>query len=272
MTQSTPIFSIIVPSYNKGLFIAETLQSVIDQTFVDWECLVVDDGSSDDSVAIANQFAQKDQRIRVYVQQNSGVSRARNYAISLSKGTLILPLDADDLIAPEYLAEAYKVFEKDQAIKLVYCKAEKFGDENCKWQLPQYSYFELLFENSIFCSAIFKKADFLKIDGYNENFKLGYEDWEFWVRFLNPEDKVFQIPREMFLYRIIKTSRNNVLHQNLVNDLKADIYRINIEKYKLLIVRYLEIENKLKKEEISYLQVRSNFFVKILFKLGLVKY
>ena len=94
--------SIIIPAYNAGAFLAETLQSVLVQTCTDWEILVIDDGSTDHTAEVASSFA--DSRLRLIRQPNAGVSRSRNKGLELAGGEYLLFLDADDLLTPEFLA------------------------------------------------------------------------------------------------------------------------------------------------------------------------
>jgi glycosyltransferase involved in cell wall biosynthesis len=103
------LVSVIVPAYNAAAFIAETVGSALAQTYRDIEIIVVDDGSTDNTVEIVKSLASQDQRVRLLQQQNSGVAAARNYAIEQSRGTLIAPLDADDLWRPDKLAKQVAV-------------------------------------------------------------------------------------------------------------------------------------------------------------------
>lgn len=95
----TPFVSIVVPVYNVAPYLRECLDSVLAQTFTDWECLCVNDGSTDGSGAILDEYAQKDSRFRVFHQANAGVSAARNLGLDNAKGEWVLFLDSDDLFA-----------------------------------------------------------------------------------------------------------------------------------------------------------------------------
>jgi glycosyltransferase involved in cell wall biosynthesis len=94
-----PFFSIIIPVYNVAPYLRECLDSVLAQTFTDWECLCVNDGSTDESGAILDEYAQKDPRFRVFHKKNSGVSAARNLGLDNVRGEWVLFLDSDDLLA-----------------------------------------------------------------------------------------------------------------------------------------------------------------------------
>lgn len=201
MQSSNPIFSIIVPCYNQEKYLEECLVSVLNQTYKDWECIIVNDGSTDNSEKIALEFKRKDSRFVLISKTNEGLSATRNYGINHSRGTYILPLDGDDKIGENYILEASKIFLSKPNTKLIYCKAKFFGLTNENWNLPLYSYSELLFQNSIFCSAIYKKCDFLTTQGYDLNMKFGYEDWEFWLQLLSKSDSVIEINNIHFYYR-----------------------------------------------------------------------
>ena len=94
----TPVVSIIVPAYNYAKYIGECLDSVISQTFKDWECIIIDNCSTDNTSEIVKVYAANDSRIKYHYTDQKGVSLARNLAVKMSSGTYILPLDADDKI------------------------------------------------------------------------------------------------------------------------------------------------------------------------------
>jgi len=104
MKYSIPIVSVIVPAYNASLFISQAIESVLAQTFTDFELLIVDDGSTDSTTSIAKRYCQQDSRIRLFSQANKGVSAARNVGIQMTQGKLIAFLDADDQWLPDKLA------------------------------------------------------------------------------------------------------------------------------------------------------------------------
>ena len=114
--------SVVIPLYNKEKQIAHTLQSVLNQTFQDFEIVIVDDGSTDGSVAEVEKFS--DSRIRLIHQKNAGVSAARNRGIEAAKGDLIAFLDADDVWMPEYLATQYHLSQKYPDCNVFACNYE----------------------------------------------------------------------------------------------------------------------------------------------------
>ena len=225
-----PLVSVIMPCYNQAPFIAEALDSLLAQTFTEWECIVVDDGSTDDSIRIAGKYAKSDPRIKVLTQKNQGVSIARNNAIANSSGSYILPFDSDDKIATDYIRKAFKVLDENKEVKLVYCKAKLFGAKQGLWKLPDYSYEKLLWSNMIFNCAMFRRVDFDKTKGFNPNMQHGLEDWDFWLSLLNPSDKVVRIDEVLFFYRIKKISRNKNAAKH-DKELRQLIFSNHIEAY-----------------------------------------
>lgn len=200
--------SIVIPCYNQAQFLEEALASVLAQTYQDWECIVVNDGSKDETESIATKWLIKDSRFKYLAQENSGVVVARNNGINQATGTYILPLDADDKISKDYLSLAIAKFTKDPKLKVVYSSAMLFGAKEGLWQLPDYSLKQLAERNVIFSSAIYKKADWKRVDGYDINMKEGLEDWEFWINILKGGGEVYKIPEVCFYYRQLDSSRN----------------------------------------------------------------
>lgn len=232
-----PLVSVIVPCYKQAGFLPETLDCILAQTYNNWECIVIDDGSPDNTEEVAGEYVKKDSRIKYMRQENQGVSAARNNAIRHSNGKYILPLDADDLITPIYLEEAVAYFESHPECKLVYGLAEKFGAENGPWDLAEYSFQKMLFENLIFNPAMFRRSDFDKTIGYNENMREGVEDWDFWLTLLGPDDNVHRLDKLVYLYRIKKESRNTVAR----NDAKmAKLFRTIYNNHKEYYQDYVQ--------------------------------
>lgn len=231
-----PLVSIIIPVYNDALFIIETLVSVVNQNYTNWECVIVNDGSSDNSENLIQDFIKSESRFKYIFKENSGVAATRNLAISKAKGEYILPLDSDDIIEKDYLKNAIEVFTKNPDVKLVYCKAVFFGEQTGKFNLKRYKYEDLILQNSIFCSAFFKKSDFIKTEGYDTNLKIGLEDWEFWIRFLNTNDQVVCLNQVHFYYRIKNKSRNKI-HDDAVKvkEIQDYIYTKHKDKYDQLL-------------------------------------
>jgi len=207
--QQLPEISVIIPCYKQAEFLDECIDSVINQTFQNWECIIVDDGSPDNTEDISKEWCKKDSRIKYFKKVNEGLSKARNYGIGFAAGEYILPLDADDKIGRQYMELALPYFKRNDNVKIVYCRAELFGNMSGEWHLSKYSYKKLLTGNLIFCSAFFKKTEWVRIGGYDINMVEGLEDWEFWINMLKNGGDVIKIDAVQFYYRKKKSSRSS---------------------------------------------------------------
>lgn len=196
-----PKVSVIIPCFNQAPYLKEAVLSVIRQSYQNWEIIIVNDGSTDNSEDIAKECAATDSRIVYIAQPNHGVSTARNTGIKASKGKYILPLDGDDTIETDYLARAVEYLEAHPECVCFYCRANMFGSINQPWDVKYIDYEHLLICNSIFCSSVYRRTDFDIIGGYDETFIHGYEDWEFYIRLLANGGEVYQDDTRMFNYR-----------------------------------------------------------------------
>lgn len=199
--------SVIIPCYNQALLIEETIHSVLASTYLPIEIIIVDDGSTDQTMQVVEALAKQYPIIKCYQQQNGGPSVARNHAISKASGSFILPLDGDDLISPDYIAQAIHTFKQDPTVKVVYCQAEKFGAKIGKWNLKPFSLENLAKDNMIFVSALYRKSDWEACGGYPEDLRWVSEDWVFWIAMLKNGGKVVQLSITGFYYRISPNSR-----------------------------------------------------------------
>jgi len=194
-----PKVSVIIPCYNQGKYLEDALTSVYNQTFQDLEIIIINDGSTDDSQEITDKI-EHPKVIKIH-QVNKGVVSARNEGIKRASGEFILPLDADDKIAPTYIEKAVYHIEKNPNLGIVYCEAELFGEEIKKWDLPPYTLLNMLKANCIFCTALFRKKDWEDVGGYKEQQKNFWEDYDFWLSLIEMGREVFQIPEVLFYYR-----------------------------------------------------------------------
>jgi glycosyltransferase involved in cell wall biosynthesis len=200
---------------NQEAVIAETLQSVRSQTLEDWECIIVNDGSTDQTEQTIQETITGDKRFIYVYQTNAGVSTARNTAIAKATGKYILPLDGDDMLEPDYARAAIDVLEKNPEIGLVYADAYLFGQREGKWDVPPFEWKSFLHTNSIFCSAVCLRSDVDQTTGYDTALKHGLEDWEFWIRLLNHTGKkVHKLSSIGLRYRINESSRNADIRKN----------------------------------------------------------
>ena len=208
-----PLVSIIIPTYNTKQYICEAIDSALAQTYKNIEIIVVDDGSTDNTKDILEEYIHKNQIIYHY-QKNMGLSSARNTGILLSKGDYILCLDADDKIEPEYLQETAPILRDKADIGIVYTWVKTFESENDIWKLSEFDLFSLLQKNRLVATALFRKEIWQKIGGYDEKMKIGLEDWDFWIRAYLAGYKFANIPKALFLYRKKQVSMVTKLQAN----------------------------------------------------------
>lgn len=223
MITEKPRVSVIIPCFNQGQFIDEAVNSVLNQTFQEFEIIIINDGSTDEYTI--KKFSNYDRpKCKLININNRGLSSARNTGIEAASCEYILPLDADDKIGPKYLEEAVKILDRESAIGIVYCDAEFFGDKTGKWVLPEYSINKLLIMNMIICTGLFRKADYLNTAGYNPNMKYGWEDWDFWLSLIELGKGVYKLPDVHFYYRI---KNNDSMLNNLNQSVENRRYSLN---------------------------------------------
>lgn len=206
-----PLVSIIVPCYNHASFIDEALQSVLKQTYINWECIIVNDGSIDKTEIIAKNWCNKDSRFSYIYQQNEGPSSARNNAIKKCKGEFILPLDADDSISSDFLEKLVPELLNDESLGIVSC-CTKFFIENIKkttFELKPKGtdWRSLLYVNQLIVTSLFRKKCWEEVGGYDEVMKSGFEDWEFWINVTKKGWRYKIVEDFLFFYRKAKQSR-----------------------------------------------------------------
>jgi glycosyltransferase involved in cell wall biosynthesis len=255
------LVSVVIPCYNHALFLAEALNSVLEQTYDNWECIIVNDGSSDNTETIANDWCKKDIRFKYFFKENGGLSSARNLGLANSKGDFILFLDSDDFIAPEKLLLSVKSFMEDTSLDLVITDFNSvlraklvqlepfvkladftFNLENIlhKWDLG--------FSIPIHC-ALFKKDSVGDIR-FNEKLK-AKEDWLFWIQFFKLDSRTLYINQPLVTYRMHEDSMTkNVLLMNNNQELVINLIKkeLNTTEFELFIL------NRLKSYQSKYIE------------------
>ena len=182
-----PQISIIIPTYNRADFLPKTITSILNQTYQEWEAIIVDDASIDNTEEIVKGY--QDSRIQyVSHKYNLGISAARNTGIKNSKGKYIALLDSDDEWLPEKLSCQMKIFQKEDLKCGVVCTSAYIVKDgkisSCK-ALPNRLdsiYEKLIFKNIIWCSSVLiRKECFEKLGLFDEHLK-SCEDWDMWIR------------------------------------------------------------------------------------------
>ena len=205
-----PIISIIMPAYNAESFIAGSIESVINQTYRNWELLIINDGSTDRTQTIAENYSEKDNRIKVINQPNKRLGGARNTGIKNSSGEWIAFLDSDDLWASNKLQRQLEEAFRHSGASVIYSNGYIFNGDNLK-DLVTYptksgsfsanDMYQMEYQaNYIPVLAVLVKKELVDRIGYQEEriFFYGCEDWDFWLRaaklnavFLGLEDYLF---------------------------------------------------------------------------------
>lgn len=236
-----PLVSVIIPCYNYAHYLPDAVNSVISQTYTNWEIIIINDGSTDNTEEISIELTKRDNRIRYYKQKNSGVIQARNYAISLSRGKYILPLDGDDKISNTYLEKAVDILENNNQIRIVYGLVEFFDKKTGLWNLPKYSLIDILHENMIVNCALFYKDDFTKVNGFNKNMGQGFEDWDFWLSMIENGCGIYRMPEVTLYYRMHGESRSKsagINEKKLRKEIMMNHLNLYMKGYEELWSRY----------------------------------
>ena len=203
----TPLVSIIIPCHNDGKLLLEAVASAEAQTLPNYEVVIANDHSVDpQTLDILSNLQGKGKKVVHVPDGHTGLPAARNFAISQSCGEYILPLDADNKLAPQYAEHAAKVLSHHNDVALCYGRAELFGLKEGPWELGDYSYPKLLCANMIDSCAMFRRSDFDRLGGYDERLRLGYEDWAFWIRLLDGGRRVVRLDEVLFYYRVRESS------------------------------------------------------------------
>ncbi len=244
--------SVIITSYNKGKLIYDAVNSVNKQSFKNIELIIVDDCSDDkETIKVLGDLSSAGIRI-IFNEKNIGVCESRNIGINASNGKYILLLDGDDRIAETYIELALSIFKSDNEIKIVSCEVELFGYKKGKLNLLNPEIENLIAQNALVISSMFRKEDFDRSNGFNTNMAEGFEDWDFWLTLLENGGKVYRIPKALFFYRISKKSRNNLDFIKL-RRLRKQIYENHKDLYaKYLLDPVISFEYSLIKESWEY--------------------
>lgn len=204
--------SIIIPSYNHARYIGDAIQSVLKQKYRDFEIIVVDDGSTDRTRQVVEQFGDA---VRYIWQENRGLSAARNTGIRAARGELIGLLDADDIYLDQYLSTLVPVLQSNPDASAVYCGFQ-FVDEK-KQLLPQVGkrvvppeqfYSSLIEGNFIIAQCMLvRRSTYEQVGQFDENLR-ACEDWDMWLRIAR-EHQVLGVPQVLTWYRLLPGSMSS---------------------------------------------------------------
>lgn len=215
--------SVVIPVYNMEPYLAETLDSILKSDYQNFEVILIDDESTDNSLSIAKEYKEKDARIYIYTQTNQGASSARNNAIKKAQGSYILPVDGDNLISSNYISEAVKVLDENPSVKLVSSEANYIGSKSGRWHFKKFSINLLCRKNLMDNCSMYRKSDWEKVGGYCNEI-LGREDWDFWLSLFESGGKFVRLPIIGLYYRVrpnSKKARTRHLYKDIIDALNA---------------------------------------------------
>jgi glycosyltransferase involved in cell wall biosynthesis len=261
-----PKISIITACYNHGRFIKEMLESVFNQTFTDYEVIVVNDGSTDNTAEILNTVTHE--KVKIIHTENRGPALARNTAIELAKSPVIMNLDADDKIAPGLLEKAYTVFCSNLNVGIVHFDAECFGAKSGKFEIGEYSLESMLYDNRINSQSLFRKQDWRTVGGYSPELIYGLEDWDFWLRIIEMGRDIIKIPETLVFYRTYKDqtecrSGRRKSDRRKMMESQLHVFHRNIKLYSLYpnaYAHFVNLERKFESENVMVGLMKSLFY------------
>jgi glycosyltransferase involved in cell wall biosynthesis len=246
-----PLLSIVIPCFNDAQYVEQSVNSALNQTYSNKEVIVVDDGSNIETKEVLRKL--ESQITKLITQENQGQSTARNVGIREAKGELVLVLDSDDFFEPTFCEKAAAVFLSNLDIKIVTCYGKRIYVNNKTDIFKPHGgqIKDFLFNNCATGSAMIKKFDWNKINGYDEKMRSGFEDWEFYIRLLEDEGSAHVIAEPLFNYRLrgnSTTSKANKIKYELLQYIyfkHQDLFKANYE----LLIRHLL--GKIEREEIE---------------------
>jgi len=210
------MISIIVPTYNRQNLIKDAIQSVVKQTYKDWELIIVDDGSTDNTKSIVSEYTKKDSRIRYFYKKNGGQGSARNLGVLESKGEYVAFLDSDDEWLEDKLEKQISFLEKNKSASFCYTKSvsvfpngkrKYFGQDTKKL----YRFLLMGIGTSSLSSVLFVKKDLLRIGLFDEATELiGLEDNEHGIRTSNLVGVYLDEPLTLYKYHDFQITKENM--------------------------------------------------------------
>lgn len=197
----SPKISVLIPCHNLGAYLDEAVDSVLAQTYRDFEILIVDDGSTDAATREMLADYQRPQTT-VFRTENRGLAAARNFLIARARGEFISALDADDRYHPQFLARTVARLGAEPELTFVSCWLEIFGEETREWRQERCDLVALLAECTVATPALVRRAAVVAAGGYDENMPaMGDEDWDLWLTLVERGGRGVILPEVLFHYR-----------------------------------------------------------------------
>lgn len=222
------LVTIVIPCYMQAQYLQEAIDSVRAQTYPHWECIIVNDASPDHTATVADAAAATDSRIRViHKPHNEGLAAARNSGIHAGTGTYIVPLDADDKLAPTFLDECLSAIAQHPGAKMIYTDAQHFGINNDYATRNDVDMHSLCHHNFCQPTALFATSTFLQTEGYRQGI-YGYEDWDMWLQIIDHPSDAVCVHKGLFYQRIKEQS---MITELLADEKKEQQVRKNLYRY-----------------------------------------
>ncbi|MEZ4873320.1 MAG: glycosyltransferase family A protein [Bdellovibrionales bacterium] len=230
MNEKTPKVTVIVPCYNHGEYLEESVGSLLEQTFQDFKIYVINDGStSPQTIEILEKFNKP--KTTILHKKNGHLSSARNYGIARTDSEYICTLDADDMFDKNFLKEAVEVLDNQPEIGVVTSFQQDFGVSRALGDPGGGDVRNFLADNACLASSMYRRLCWVQANGYDENMKQGYEDWNFWVGVTKNKWKVHVLQHGHLKYRVKEVSM--VTESNKIRpELCKRIAQNHIEVYK----------------------------------------
>jgi len=235
-----PIISVVMPVYNAEQYLDQAIESILNQTFDDFEFIIINDGSLDSSLAIIRKYERQDKRIFLIDKDNGGIVDALNDGLRIAKGKFIARMDSDDIAYPNRFEKQIKVFGDNPEIDLVYTDTkliDKNGDIICDSWRPNLEKTLLNLEIHTFVphpTVMFKKDTVLNLGGYTM-IRPHAEDLDLWLRMKNNGCKFFYLNKNLLYYRLNPNSVRANAHDNYWYKVATRVitsgYRLRIFKY-----------------------------------------
>ncbi len=227
-----PKVSVVIPCYNLGRYLDEAVDSVLAQTYEDYEIIVINDGSTDASTNARVEAQRAKPRCTVYVTENQGLPATRNYAIERAAGAYVCCLDADDMLHKDFLKECVAVLDADaeDALGFVTTTAKVFGAQKAYWPCSDYDPTRLMVENPIHVASLFRRRCWEEVGGYAVNLS-GFQDWNFWISIVAKGYRWTLVKRPLFLYRVREGSMIETSEQKRA-ELKRQIVANNLDFFR----------------------------------------
>jgi len=267
------LVSIIVPVYNREELIEKTLNSIKQQSYLYWECILVDDGSSDKTLSILKRFIEKDYRFKLVQRPNShikGANSCRNFGFKVSKGEYVNWFDSDDIMHEDFISEKLRIFKKDITVDLVLSKTVRVSKDSRVYED------RTRFTNNLLEDYIRRKVSWYLPDGmfkrtflneriyFDENLK-GGQDNDFYIKVLIEKPKVYVVDFYATFYLIHENSISNTLYRGGMTE---QFYVYNFSHFKNLINHV----NILRDNGLLSKRLRKHYFLAIKKKLPSIFY